>query len=261
MTNKIRLGMVGGGQGAFIGGVHRMAARIDDRFELVAGALSSDPSRAADSARDIGLARSYSDFAEMARTEAARADGIQAVAIVTPNHLHFAPAKAFLEAGIHVICDKPMTATRAEAEALVNIADKSNALFILTHTYAGYPMLREARRYVSEGVLGNVRMVHVEYVQDWLTTETEGKQAAWRVNPGAVGGAVRLPISAPMPRIWRDLSLGCPLHHLPPISKVSFLGAKWMTIATCSCAWARRREGCFGPRKLRRDLTMICAFG
>lgn len=188
MSDKIRLGMVGGGQGAFIGGVHRIAARIDARFELVAGALSSDPARAASSAREIGLARSYSDFSEMACAEAARADGIQAVAIVTPNHLHFAPAKAFLEAGIHVICDKPMTATLSEAKALVEIADKSAALFILTHTYAGYPMVREARRYVSEGILGNIRVVQVEYVQDWLTGETESKQAAWRLNPTLSGG-------------------------------------------------------------------------
>jgi len=189
---KIRLGMVGGGQGAFIGAVHRIAARLDDRFELVAGALSSDPARAAASAAELGLARSYADFAEMARAEAARPDGIQAVSIVTPNHLHLPVARAFLAAGIHVICDKPLTATLPQAEELVEAAARPRALFVLTHTYAGYPMLRAARRLVAEGALGQIRLVQVEYVQDWLARPVSGKQADWRVDPAqsGEGGAI-----------------------------------------------------------------------
>lgn len=188
---EIALGMVGGGQGAFIGGVHRIAARLDGRFRLIAGALSSNPERAAASAAELGLERSYDDWAEMARAEAARPDGIKAVAIVTPNHMHFGPAKAFLEAGIHVICDKPMTATLDEALELHKIAAQSEALFILTHTYAGYPMLREARRLVASGALGKLRIANVEYVQDWLAEPVEGKQAAWRADPKQAGtGAV-----------------------------------------------------------------------
>ncbi|SFI79500.1 Gfo/Idh/MocA family protein [Celeribacter neptunius] len=187
----VPLGMVGGGQGGFIGAVHRIAARLDNRFELVAGALSSDPEKARTSAEAIGLERSYDNWAEMARSEAARPDGIRAVAIVTPNHLHFGPAKAFLEAGIHVICDKPMTATLEEAEALAEIATQSKALFILTHTYAGYPMLREARRLVAEGALGHLRLVNVEYVQDWLAEPLEQSQPIWRTDPKQAGaGAI-----------------------------------------------------------------------
>ncbi len=189
---KIRLGMVGGGQGAFIGAVHRIAARLDNRFDLVAGALSSDPDRAAASADDLGLARSYADFRQMAQAEAARGDGIQAVSIVTPNHMHLPVAKAFLEAGIHVICDKPLTATLPQAEELATVAAASKALFVLTHTYAGYPMLREARRLVAEGALGQIRLVQAEYAQDWLARPVAGKQADWRVDPAqsGEGGAI-----------------------------------------------------------------------
>ena len=145
MTRRLRLGMVGGGQGAFIGAVHRIAARLDDRFELVAGALSSDPERARQSAAEAGIARSYDDWREMAREEAARDDGIDAVAIVTPNHLHAPVATAFLEAGIHVVCDKPLAISLAEGEALAKLAREKNRLFALTHTYSGYP-LSESRR-------------------------------------------------------------------------------------------------------------------
>ncbi|MFN3275708.1 MAG: Gfo/Idh/MocA family protein [Paracoccus sp. (in: a-proteobacteria)] len=189
---RIPLGMVGGGQGAFIGAVHRIAARIDDRFALVAGALSSDPERARASAEAIGLDRSYSDYREMARAEAARPDGIRAVAIVTPNHLHMPVARAFLEAGIHVICDKPLTATLEQAEELVRVAQGSDALLILTHTYAGYPMIREARRLVAEGALGRIRLVQVEYAQDWLARPARSKQADWRADPAqsGEGGAI-----------------------------------------------------------------------
>lgn len=191
-AGRIRLGMVGGGQGAFIGGVHRIAARIDDEFELAAGALSSDPERALASAKELGLDpdRSYASFAEMAKAEATRADGIEAVAIVTPNHMHFPAAKAFLEAGIHVICDKPLTSTLADARKLAAIVEKSGKLFVLTHNYTGYPMVRQAREMVQSGVLGTIRLVHAEYVQDWLTEpleKTGQKQASWRTDPAKSG--------------------------------------------------------------------------
>ena len=184
----LKLGMVGGGQGAFIGAVHRMAARLDGRWTLVAGALSSDPARAAASAADLGIAadRSYCDFAQMALAEAARPDGINAVAIVTPNHLHAQIAMAFLRAGIAVICDKPMTATLLEAEELAALARNTDVSFVLTQTYTGYPMVREARRMIAEGAIGAVRHVQVEYLQDWLAGPVEyggQKQAVWRTDP------------------------------------------------------------------------------
>jgi predicted dehydrogenase len=192
MTRRLRLGMVGGGEGAFIGAVHRIAARIDDRFELVAGALSSDPQRAASSAAAIGIARSYADFREMARTEAAREDGIDAVAIVTPNHLHARIATAFLEAGIHVICDKPLAVSLDEGEALARLAREKGLVFAVTYTYTGYPLVRHARALVQAGALGDVRLVNVEYAQDWLSLPVEhqsNRQAAWRTNPALAGPA------------------------------------------------------------------------
>jgi len=185
--------MVGGGQGAFIGAVHRIAARLDDRFELVAGALSSDPRRAQASAAEAGIARSYADWNEMARAEAARDDGIDAVAIVTPNHLHAPVATAFLEAGIHVVCDKPLAISLAEGEALARLAREKNKLFALTHTYSGYPLVRHARELIERGELGELRVVQVEYAQDWLAEpiETSGvnKQAGWRTDPALAGPA------------------------------------------------------------------------
>ncbi|WP_426425201.1 Gfo/Idh/MocA family protein [Bradyrhizobium genosp. A] len=194
---RIRLGMVGGGQGAFIGSVHRIAARIDDQFELVAGALASDPVRARASAKELGIAddRAYGSFEEMAKAEAARADGIEAVSIVTPNHMHGPVAKAFLEAGIHVICDKPLTTTVAEAEELVALVGKSGKVFVVTHNYTGYPMVRQARAMVANGDLGEIRLVHAEYLQDWLTEQLEAsghKQAAWRTDPtrSGAGGCI-----------------------------------------------------------------------
>ncbi|EEA00378.1 oxidoreductase domain protein [Burkholderia sp. H160] len=190
---RLRLGMVGGGQGAFIGAVHRIAARLDDRFELVAGALSSDPERARASAVEAGIARSYADWREMARAEAAREDGIDAVAIVTPNHLHAPVATAFLEAGIHVICDKPLAVSLTEGEALAKLARSKKRLFALTHTYSGYPLVRHARELVERGELGELRVVQVEYAQDWLAepVETTGanKQAGWRTDPALAGPA------------------------------------------------------------------------
>ncbi|KPF46239.1 Gfo/Idh/MocA family protein [Rhizobium sp. AAP43] len=193
---KIRLGMVGGGQGAFIGAVHRMAARLDDQYDLVAGALSSTAEKSLASGRDLGLdpERCYASFQEMADKESARPDGIEAVSIVTPNHVHFAAAKAFLEKGIHVICDKPLTSNLEDAKALKEVADKAKALFILTHNYTGYPMVRHARELVASGDLGDIRLVHMEYPQDWLAEpveQTGAKQAVWRTDPAqsGVGGS------------------------------------------------------------------------
>jgi len=188
---RLRLGMVGGGDGAFIGAVHRIAARLDDRYELVAGALSSDPERARASAAKLHIApdRAYADWAAMAKAEAGRLD---AVAIVTPNHVHHGPAKAFLAAGINVICDKPLCLTLDQALDLQQAAAASPALFALTHNYTGYPLVRQARAAVADGLIGAVRVVQVEYPQDWLTTrleETGQKQAAWRTDPARAGGA------------------------------------------------------------------------
>ncbi|WEM93977.1 Gfo/Idh/MocA family oxidoreductase [Telluria mixta] len=167
---RLRLGMVGGGDGAFIGAVHRIAARLDDCYEFVAGALSSDAQRAIASGAALRLEpdRCYTDYREMARAEAAREDGIDVVAIVTPNYLHAPVATAFLEAGIHVICDKPLGITLAEGEALVDLARAKGLVFALTHTYSGYPMVRHARELVAAGAIGEVRQVHVEYAQDWM---------------------------------------------------------------------------------------------
>jgi predicted dehydrogenase len=190
---RLRLGMVGGGQGAFIGAVHRIAARLDDRYALVAGALSSEPERARASAAELRIApdRAYGSFAEMAAAEAARDDGIDVVAIVTPNHVHHPAAKAFLDAGIHVICDKPLTTNLDDALDLVRAVRQSGLVFGLTHNYTGHPMVREARARVQAGDLGKVRVVQVEYPQDWLTTRLEEsgqKQAAWRTDPAQSGG-------------------------------------------------------------------------
>ncbi|WP_026970931.1 Gfo/Idh/MocA family protein [Aliagarivorans marinus] len=191
---KLKLGMVGGGIGAFIGGVHRIASRIDDEFSLVAGALSADPEKAAQSAQALGIEaeRSYSDYRLMAQAEAERPDGIDVVAIVTPNHMHFPIAKAFLEAGIHVICDKPMTTTLQEAEQLQALVEQHDKLFVLTHNYTAYPLIRQAREMIANGDLGPLRVIQVEYVQDWLSQRTEStgnKQAEWRTDPKRSGPA------------------------------------------------------------------------
>jgi len=186
--------MVGGGPGGFIGAVHRIAARLDDRFELVAAALSSDPDRARTAALDLHIApdRAYGSFAEMAAAEGARKDRIDAVSIVTPNHLHYPPAKAFLQAGIHVICDKPLTTTLQDALDLARMVRRTGLLFSVTHNYTGYPMVRQARQMVADGELGPIRVVQVEYPQDWLATPLERtgqKQAVWRTDPAQSGPA------------------------------------------------------------------------
>lgn len=186
---RLRLGMVGGGQDAFIGGVHRMAARLDDEFELVAGALSSTPDKALASGQALGLAsdRIYTDFEEMARQENARADGIDVVAIVTPNHMHFKVAETFLNAGFHVICDKPMTLTLTEAQRLHEMVQRSSRVFVLTHNYSGYPMVRKARELVANGDVGELRVVQAEYPQGWLSAREDNKQAEWRTDPARAG--------------------------------------------------------------------------
>ncbi len=193
----LRLGMVGGGNDAFIGGVHRIASRIDNRYQLVAGALSSTPQKAKVSGAALGLDpdRSYGSFEEMAQAESARADGIEAVSIVTPNHMHFPPAKAFLDRGIHVICDKPLTSTMDDAHAFADAVATSSALFFLTHNYTGYPMISQAQAMIAVGDIGKIRVVQVEYPQDWLTEASENdglKQAEWRTDPerSGAGGSV-----------------------------------------------------------------------
>ena len=194
---RVRLGMVGGGRGAFIGAVHRFAARLDDLYELVAGALSADQDNARASGGDLGLPpdRTFASFAEMAEREAARPDGIEAVVIVTPNHLHYPVAKAFLAAGIDVICDKPLSTTMAEAYDLVDLARKSGLVFAVTLNNTGYAMVRQAREMVAAGEIGPVRIVHAAYIQDWLTLpiDAEGhKQAEWRTDPARAGASACL---------------------------------------------------------------------
>lgn len=186
--------MVGGGEGAFIGAVHRLAARLDDRWELVAGAFSRDAERGRRSAAALHVApdRAYAEAREMARAEAARPDGIDAVAIVTPNASHHAIARAFLDAGIHVVCDKPLVTRMDDARDLVRAVAASGRIFALTHNYTGYPMVRHARAMVAAGEIGTVRVVQVEYAQDWLATpieESGQKQASWRVDPAQAGPA------------------------------------------------------------------------
>jgi predicted dehydrogenase len=193
-ARRLRYAMIGGGPGAMIGPIHRIAARLDDRWELVAGALSSDPQRAAQGAADCRIApdRSYADWQSLIAAEAARdQDRIDAIVIVTPNHLHAAPAIAALEAGFHVICDKPMASSLDEAQAMARAAQASGRAFILTHTYAGYPMVRQMRAMVQSGLLGKLRIIQAHYAQDWLATPLEqqdNKQAAWRTDPARSGG-------------------------------------------------------------------------
>ncbi|WP_205028177.1 Gfo/Idh/MocA family protein [Oleisolibacter albus] len=196
-TRRIRLGMVGGGHKAFIGAVHRIAARMDDRFTLVAGAFDADPDRGRDFARSIGIApdRAYGGYQDMLAAEAARPDPIDAVVIVTPNFLHFPVAKAALEAGFHVICEKPMTTTLEDAQTLAALVAATGRRFVLTHTYTGYPMVRQARAMVAAGRIGTLRRVQVEYAQDWLAEPVEAtgaEGAVWRTDPAkaGLGGAI-----------------------------------------------------------------------
>lgn len=192
-SNRIRLGMLGGGQGALIGGVHRFAARLDDRYELVAGVFAPEAGVNQASAEALGVpqTRCYTDYEAMIAAEAARDDGVQVVAIVTPNHLHFPMALACIQAGLHVICEKPMTVSDEQAEALAEAVEEMGVHFVLMHNYCGYPLIQHARQLVAEGTLGAVRTVQVEYVQEWLSQqpEADNKQAAWRLDPSKAGAA------------------------------------------------------------------------
>jgi predicted dehydrogenase len=198
-TRKLRMGMVGGGQGAFIGGVHRIAAALDGQIDLVAGVFSRDFQNTQATGKSLYLdpARLYRSAADMAAAEASRpsSDRIDFVSIVTPNDAHFAPAKAFLEAGFHVVCDKPLALTLAQAEELARVVEKTGRVFALTYNYTGYPLVRHARHLFQSGQMGTVRKVIVEYLQDWLMEPLEkqgSKQAAWRTNPAesGIGGAI-----------------------------------------------------------------------
>ncbi len=224
MKRRLRLGMVGGGKGGYIGPTHRLAARIDDCYELVAGALSSDPLRSVESAQELRLdpTRSYVDYRDMARAESQRNDGIDVVVIVTPNHLHAPIAKEFLHAGIHVICDKPLTVSLQEALELQALSRSTGMLLVLTHTYSGYPMVRHAKELVAQGELGEIRFIHVEYVQEWLAEPVErsgNRQAEWRTDPERSGpGGV--------PRGHRHACLPPGLLHLRNLSFAGLLRSR-----------------------------------
>ena len=197
MRRKIRMGMVGGGRGAFIGGVHRMAAALDGHIDLVCGAFSSDSEKSRLSGQDLYLPedRVYDSYSQMILTEKELPVGVRMdfVSIVTPNHMHFGPAKMALENGFHVVCDKPLCLSIKEAEELVDLVNKSGLIFALTHNYTGYPMVKQAKAMIRKGALGHIRKVVVEYPQGWLSTlleaDANAKQAIWRTDPNQSGAA------------------------------------------------------------------------
>jgi predicted dehydrogenase len=187
---KLRAGIVGGGQGSFIGAVHHVAVELDGQAEVIAGAMSTDPQRARASAEAWYLKRSYDSYEEMAEAESKLEDGIDFVMVTTPNHVHFPVAKTFLEHGIHVVSDKPMTFDLEQAQQLVSLVESKNLVYALTHNYTGYPAVRHARALVRQGEIGEIRKVLVEYIQDWLMTaeeKTGNKQASWRTDPSRSG--------------------------------------------------------------------------
>jgi predicted dehydrogenase len=194
LNRKLRMGLVGGGQGAFIGRVHATAAILDHRATLVAGALSSDPAKAKASAPDYDIPddRAYGSVNEMVTAEANRPDRIDFVSVATPNHTHFMIAKAFAEAGFNVICDKPLTFDLAQAEELLQIVEKTGIVFAVTHNYTGYPLVRQAREMIANGELGEIQAIRAFYIQGWLRTRLETadqKQAKWRTDPNQSGAA------------------------------------------------------------------------
>ncbi|MEC9043614.1 MAG: Gfo/Idh/MocA family oxidoreductase, partial [Verrucomicrobiota bacterium] len=195
MNRKLRMGMVGGGRGAFIGAVHRMAANLDGKIELVAGAFSSSPEKSKLSGEDFFLdpERVYESYQEMAEKEAAREDKVDFVSIVVQNHLHFDVAKTFLEAGFNVICDKPMTRTLEEARALRDIVDETGQIFCLTHNYTGYPMVKEAKRMVKDGEIGRILKIVAEYPQGYAVGDVkgdgQGQISNWRADPKIAGSS------------------------------------------------------------------------
>src|SRR5438105_9638521 len=194
LNRKLRMGLVGGGQGAFIGRVHATAAVLDNRAALVAGALSSDPAKAKASAPDYDITpdRAYGSYKEMADAESKRPDKVDFVSVATPNHTHFEIAKTFAEAGFNVVCDKPLTFDLAQAEELLKVVEKSGVVFAVTHNYTGHPLVRQAREMVLGGELGEINAVRACYIQGWLRTRLEAdnqKQAAWRTDPSRSGAA------------------------------------------------------------------------
>jgi predicted dehydrogenase len=189
---QLRWGMIGGGEGAFIGAVHRMAARLDGRYQLVAGVFSSDAEKTKRSAKALGVdeARAYPSVEAMIAGEKARTDGVEVVSIVTPNHVHYVQSAACLEAGLDVICDKPLTTNLADAEKLVALAASKQRLLGVTFNYTGYPMIRHAKQLIADGLIGTLRVVQAEYPQGWLATaleKTGQKQASWRTDPKLAG--------------------------------------------------------------------------
>ena len=199
MSRKIRMGMIGGGQGAFIGAVHRMAARLDGKIELVCGAFSSDPEKSILSGKELNISpeRVYASYMEMILEEKKLSPDVRMdfVSIVTPNHVHFGPAKMAIQNGFHVVCDKPLTYNLEEAYELRDIVMHSDLIFALTHNYTGYPMVKQARQMIKNDELGNIRKIVVEYPQGWLTTLLEAsdqKQASWRTDPlkSGIAGAM-----------------------------------------------------------------------
>ena len=196
LNRKLKMGLVGGGQGSFIGKVHSIAACLDNRAEVVAGAFSSNPDRSKASAGDYDVSedRAYGSYEEMFEKEAAKPEGerIDFVSITTPNHVHFEVAKAAIEAGLNVVCDKPMTFDLGQAEELANLVDNSDIVFALTHNYTGYPLVRQAREMIQNGELGEIQAIRSNYIQGWLRTRLESsdqKQAAWRTDPTKSGAA------------------------------------------------------------------------
>ncbi|AWG22745.1 oxidoreductase [Flavobacterium faecale] len=194
MSKKLRLGMIGGGKGAFIGAIHRIAAQIDSEYELVCGAFSSNPDVSLESGKELGLnpARCYASFVELFEKEKLLPENerMQVVSIVTPNHVHFEPAKLAMQSGFHVILDKPMAFSLAEAKILKSVAEETGQRFCLTHTYTGYPMVKEAKQQIAAGKLGVITKIYVEYPQGWLSKLEESgdnKQAAWRTDPSKSG--------------------------------------------------------------------------
>ena len=218
LDRKLRYGMVGGGPGAFIGAVHRAAAALDGEMELVAGAFSSDPEKSREQGEALHLdpGRVYDSYEEMAEQEAERPDGIDFVTVVTPNHLHFPVARTFIEHGFHVVCDKPMTTSLEEAEALCEMVDAHDVVFALTHNYTGYPLVKHARAMVKGGEIGDVRRIVCEYPQGWLSDPLEedgDKQASWRTDPSKAGAGALGDIGTHADDLVRYVT-GCRLTRL-----------------------------------------------
>lgn len=248
---KIRMGMVGGGEGAFIGAVHRLAAFLDGQIELVCGAFSSDPERAARSGAALGLPddRVYPDYQSMMIAEAALPpeQRMQFVSIVTPNHMHFPAAVKALEAGFHVLSDKPATFNLTEALELREAVRKTGQLYGLTHTYNGYPLVKEARERVARGDLGSIRKVVVEYPQGWLADrqeDTDNKQAAWRLDPKRAGISSAWAISAFTLLIWLSTSLAKTSASYAQTSLPLLRVGNWMTTVLYCCASATVLAAC-----------------